>query len=120
MANALWDSTLPQAFQIDGYSETWPNEVVRSAMDVGPDKIRRRGPAIVTIVGSMIMTQTQVGTLKTFFETTLVGGALPFDWTTYRAEGSVTRTYRFTKPPKFTAVQVLAVWMVALELEQLP
>ncbi|QLH37711.1 MAG: hypothetical protein HWD60_00095 [Defluviicoccus sp.] len=43
--SAVWPSSLPQKPLVDGFSETAPNLVVRSPMDVGPAKVRRRATA---------------------------------------------------------------------------
>ena len=62
-----WPATLPQNFKADGYSETGDEVVVRTEMDAGPPKVRRRHTAKTTLLGGrMILTKTQVATLESF------------------------------------------------------
>ena len=45
---AVWPLDLPQKPLLQGFSETLPNLVTRSPMDIGPAKVRRRSTAGVT------------------------------------------------------------------------
>src|SRR4051812_37350345 len=81
MSNALWPISLPLTLLIDGYSKTLPATTIRSSMDIGPDKVRQRATAGVTPrKGRLLLTADQADTLEAFFNITLAGGALPFDW----------------------------------------
>jgi hypothetical protein len=121
MSNPSWPGDLPQTFQFANYDETWAVQVVRTNMEVGPAKIRRRGPNVELVNGEMICTRTQVLSMKTFFNVTLAGGALPFDWATQRAaDAGVTHTYRFLSPPHFITTMVVDTWIAQLKLEVLP
>jgi hypothetical protein len=118
MANDVWPSTLPQKPLVDGYGEDFPENTIRTEMEVGPAKLRRRStaaPKKITI--SFLMTQIQVATFETFFNTTLSSGSLPFDWAHPRT--GVTESFRFMKPPQIRPASGL-LWKVALELEELP
>lgn len=115
---ASWPSTLPDYLQIDGGQISFGDNVIRSSMDVGPDKVRRRTtttPDIVT--GSQYLNSTQFSTLQTFYKTTCAGGSLSFDW-----KHPVTRStvyMRFVEPPKCTAIGG-NIWRVDYVLEILP
>jgi len=66
-------------------------------MDVGAPKMRRRYTGVITDVQcAWYMSETQVSTLETFFDTTLVGGSLSFDFTHPRKKTTVTA--RFVEP----------------------
>lgn len=101
MAEAVWPSGMPQHVQMQGFSEKLPTNVIKSKMDYGPDKVRRRDVAAVTeIQCQQILSSDQRGTLVLFFRETLFDGARTFDWV-----HPVTQTsceMRFTEPPSIT------------------
>lgn len=70
----MWPATLPQSPQ-KGYTETGGVMVIRTPMDSGPAKQRRRGAATKSMDLSFIMTDAQVVTLQDFVETTILGTA---------------------------------------------
>ena len=45
MADIDWPATLPQEILAEGYEEGLPDVLVRTKMDAGPDKVRRRATA---------------------------------------------------------------------------
>ena len=117
MANAVWPASLPQDAERP-HKEKFQENTVRTPMDAGPDKVRRRYTAGVKAVqASMQMTKAQTITLETFFDDTLKGGSLPFDWLLPRT--AATATFRFTAPPELTHIAGLN-WDVQLQLEILP
>ena len=118
---ATWGSTatLPAftEFLIETYQETAPNNVIRTQMEIGPDKVRRRGTSAPTpFSGTMLMTSSQVSNLLTFFDTTLNYGAESFDAVHPRT--TVAATVRFTAPPQISPMG--ADWQVAMSFEILP
>ena len=112
---AAWPATLPQSPLVEGYSEETPDLVVRTSMDEGPAKIRRRFTANVrNITHNYLLTQAQVATLDTFFVTTLAGGALTFTFINPRT--AATDTYRFRSQPTYVPVSG-SLWRTRLDLE---
>lgn len=113
-----WPGSLPQKPLLEGLQEQAPTLTVRTQMDAGPPKIRKRFTAGIRLFSLLLsLTKAQVETLDVFFVTTSNGGATPFDWTHPRTAASV--TFRFVSPP---AYHPLAddVWRAQLELEILP
>lgn len=109
-----WPSTLPQAWLNEGYQETMPDVMIRTEMDAGPAKSRRRFTAQVTpIKAAMLLTTAEKGYLETFFNTTTAGGSLSF---TFPHDGA--DVLRFTTAPTFSKSGV--AWAVDFELEKLP
>lgn len=109
--------TLPAPL-INTFSESPPNNILRSSMDRGPDKIRRRTTANVRpIQFTMILTKAQVATLETFYVTTTTSGAAEFTYTHPRTAATVTA--RFVEPPAYTDINGL-VFSVAISLEIMP
>lgn len=100
---ATFPVTLPQTPLIQDNLEVLPDMVIRSPMEVGPPKFRKRATTAfraMTYVFNMTTAQTQ--TLDTFFETTCNGGATSFDWTNPRT-GSTDEFY-FVAPPEYEAL----------------
>lgn len=118
MPNATWPAGLPQDVEIDGYEETSPANKLRTQMDAGPAKQRRRFTAGVRpLKVTMIMTRAQIATLDAFHDATLAGGALPFDFTHPRT--LVTTTFSFVKEPMWRPLSA-TTWRAAMEWEILP
>lgn len=115
MSTPVWPASLPQVLEIQGFSEKLPNVVMRTAMETGPAKRRRRFTAAPTPVkGSLTLTVAQRATLKTFFDSDLQGGALSFDWT--HPVTGVTATYAFVSPPELRGDSGFLPVMLDLEL----
>ena len=118
MSVPAWSATLPQELFVAGYGQSAPAVTIKSSMDAGPAKVRRRFTAgISPVSGTMIMTAAQLATFQTFYNTTLLGGALRFSWTTPPAH-TVACEMRFTEAPSWTKVE--AEYEVSLSLEVLP
>jgi hypothetical protein len=67
---ATWATSLPQLFIQDSFQDTEPALFLRTEMDAGPPKLRRRFTAGHKIIsGDMILTAAQKTTLRTFFQT---------------------------------------------------
>ena len=99
---AAWPETLPLPLQ-DGYKESPPNTTLRTAMDAGPDKVRRRytaKPRNITI--KYHMTKAQIETLDTFYVTTTLSGSLWFDWTHPRTGNACSA--RFINEPDYSSI----------------
>lgn len=104
MPNATWPNTLPAYVLESGFQERLQDQVVESQMDSGPAKIRRRfTKAIRFFACQMLMTPEQTTTFETFWQTTLKGGSLPFDWVHPRTRAAT--TFRFRSPaPTYSVV----------------
>lgn len=117
---ATWPETLPQKLLIDGYSQQLANKLLRSSMDTGPAKQRRRFSAgVMPVTGKLVLDNAELEILKAFYDTTLVGGSLRFIWVdpTDKMNGNV--MFRFTSPVTWTAYGADR-FSVALQLEILP
>ena len=118
MAIPAWPGALPQELLVNGYSQSFPDITIKSNVDAGPAKVRRRFTAgVEPVSGTMIMTTAQLATLDTFFNTTLLGGSLRFSWTKPPAH-SVACEMRFTEVPSWTKVE--GDYEVSLSFEVLP
>ena len=119
MANPLWPASLPQLVAVDGYQESPPDTVLRTKMDAGPDKLRRRFTAgIRPLTVQLDLDAAQVETLDGFHVTTTAGGSLRFDWVDPRNQ--TTAEMRFVRPPVYRPAGSDAAWKAFLELEIMP
>lgn len=118
MSVPSWPTTLPQQLFVNGYSQSFAETTIKSDMDAGPAKVRRRFTAgVEPVSGTMLLTETQLGYLRTFFVDTLLGGSLRFSWTKPPAHSTACEM-RFTAPPSWTKVE--GDYEVNLSLEVLP
>ena len=91
MSDITWPEYLPQKVEKDGYSETPPDSRIRTPMDMGPAKVRRRFSAQVRPLSIVMnMTEEQLADFDTFFATTTESGSLPFDFPNPRGTGVLT------------------------------
>lgn len=112
-----WPASLPKPLA-NGFRETPPMTVIRTEMEQGPAKVRRRTTAAIRKMSlTFLMTKTEIATLETFFLTTVAGGAIAFDFTHPRT-GS-TAVCRFIRPPEYGANNGTR-FQIDVELEVLP
>lgn len=120
---ATWPASLPQTLLYDLTGMRQAGKV-RSQMDTGPAKQRKRFTAVAKEYdGALILTQAQVATFNTFYETTLGEGAVSFDWIDPYLDTSA--SLRFRAEPEVTLVRpsdTLAnrLYRVTMPLERLP
>ena len=82
MAAQVWPGTLPTDILPDGFNQQAVSVAIRTKMEAGLDKIRKRYTSpIVNSSVSMVVTFAEYTTLETFFNTTLQGGVLSFNFT---------------------------------------
>lgn len=135
-----WPTALPQYLLNRNYKETAPDLVIRTKMDAGPAKVRRRFTAGVRpIEGTLVLSDDQVIVLDNFFLSDCQGGALGFTWTFQRewrdtdlvtdtdvstdtdilAQAFAPTTMRFVKPPLYQDLGA-GNYEVTLALEIMP
>lgn len=77
---ATWPASLPTMPIAGGYGEKPQSQVLRSDMDAGPVKTRRRFTAGTReLAYSHRVTLAQADTFEDFFYNDIAAGALPFD-----------------------------------------
>jgi len=118
---ATWPTSLPQKPLAESYQEAQESQLVRSSTETGPAKQRRRFTARVdTFSCRFLMDESQVVTFKDFFNNTLEGGALSYDWEDPRTGN--TRNFRFrgsgdTAPFSIEGTRSGELYYVSVELE---
>jgi hypothetical protein len=114
-----WPGTLPQEPLYDGFSETAPNTVLRTRMDAGPPKQRRRYTAGVRVFSmSLVLTKAQVAVLDDFYLNALNGGVDAFTWQHPRTLAAA--SLRFAGEPPTYKPWSDDCWTATLTLEILP
>lgn len=98
----------------DGYKETPPDNVIRSKMDVGPDKLRKRSSSNVRNISiNLILTNELLEIFDAFY---LENAPVAFAFPNPRNEEIVQA--RFKSIPSYNLNQTL--WNVGVDLEILP
>jgi hypothetical protein len=76
-----WPIDLPQSFEVGGYSEGVADNLFETQPDTGPPIRRRRSTSAPRpLGGSMVLTESQLGVFRNFFDVTLLSGAIPFNF----------------------------------------
>jgi len=115
---ASWPAGIPQKFDQDQFSYKPEDNLIRSDMEMGPEKTRPRFTASRTFIsGSMEMTVAEWTTLLSFYESTLVYGSLEFDWSD-PVDGT-NASFRFREPPGIVSTRG-DLFTVSINVEQMP
>lgn len=112
-----WPATLPN-MELSGFALTGPANVLRTPMDAGPAKQRRRftsGPRPVT--GRVTLDSVQIDEFTDFYRNSLLDGALRFSWTDPLTGDPA--EFRFTAPYEATK-RGARLFTVVLPLEIMP
>jgi hypothetical protein len=115
---AAWPASLPQQpSNFADFTQTYQDPLVRTQMDEGEPKVRRRFTKNILIAQyTMLMTTAQCATLRTFYETTLGHGAAVFTFDEF-VYGDTSVNHRFIKPPAFKpASKVMFTVSLAFEI----
>ena len=81
MPEIVWPPSLPNVMSEKTSIED-SLDVIKTEMDVGYPKRRRRSSTVIEIFSTaLILNGDQKETLRTFVRDTLRGGTLPFSWT---------------------------------------
>lgn len=112
---AVWPSQFCPL--INSFQESPPQNLIRSDMDVGPAKIRRRTTANIRPVSfRMFLNKANVAVLDNFYLNDIMSGAEAFDFTHPRT-GQLVQA-RFQEPPQYQNQST--GYNVSISLEILP
>lgn len=80
---ADWPATLPTEFPEDGFTLQPASGVIRTQMDIGPAKTRKRTSSVVeSFSGTLVMTRNQYqNVFLPFYHNNIASGATAFNWT---------------------------------------
>lgn len=112
-----WPAALP-APALNTLRESPPDNALRTQMDKGPAKVRRRTTANTRPISFVIkILPALVITLDDFYDTETASGSIEFDYTHPRTGAAVTA--RFTTRPSYAEVEGV-LYNCSIELEILP
>lgn len=112
-----WPNTLPPP-ALSTLTETPPDNSIRSNMDKGPAKVRRRTTANVRpIAFTLKLTPAQTQILDDFYDNDTLSGSEVFDYTHPRTLQACTA--RFSQPPQY-AEQESVIYTASVTLEIMP
>lgn len=115
---ATWPATLP-APAINSFREKPPNNTIRSTMDKGPAKVRRRTTANTRPISfTLKLTPEQTQALDDFYEIETFSGADEFDYVHPRTGENVTA--RFVSEPDYSEVEGGIIYTCSISLEIMP
>ena len=116
MATA-WPSSLPTCILQDGFGQQARPNNIRTKMEAGLDKIRRRYTTpIVDSTPAMVLSFTQYEAMEVFYNTTLQGGTLSFNFTDPADDTQY--EYQFLSPPSYTSYGPLN-YLVQMQWERI-
>lgn len=118
MAAVPWPVSLPQYINVSGFGESIGETVIRTEVDVGPVKKRRRFTRSVDRLSCSIdITKDQRADFLVFYKTTTDAGVLRFEMN-HPITGVLTE-FTFAGPPNFRAIGGL-YFQAIFELEEMP
>lgn len=104
---------------VQGAGYTPGENTVRTSMDAGRAKMRRRFTAVCdSATYQIVVTEAQLQTLEDFVDITLQG-VLPFDWEDFRRPRGTPATYRFVQRPAYAPHRSGIRWIATLKLDVL-
>lgn len=114
-----WPSSLQSILNADSFGVEKGETLIRTDMDIGPAKVRRRFTKPVDkYTCSINMYQSDYATFVQFFDTTLNGGATTFNFVDPFSGTSA--IFRFTKPPSISSIGSAGWYRVTMNWEKLP
>ena len=116
---ATWPVTLPLEPIIDSITETPPNLTIRTEMDAGPAKVRRRYTVGVRLFEvSYVFSPAEMSIWENFYENTIMDGILSFTYPHPRRWG-LSIVVRLVEPPKYKS-KGGGYYEIDMQLEMLP
>ncbi len=90
MADNVWPDNVPGCFILGSHNETDSDNLIRSQMDTGPAKVRRRTSAMPRqLSGTLRLTGQELKALRAFIKTALMDGALNFIMNAQAGDGRI-------------------------------
>ena len=116
MTDIVWPNFLPQVMRLEGLTAKKKSNVVRTQMDAGPQKSRRRYTVITKeFTGSIILNETQRQLMEDWYDNVLKNGSLRFSMkdpqTLEYAE------FRFVED--YDEESVEGLWQITMKLEKM-
>ncbi|RTL05625.1 hypothetical protein EKK58_07505 [Candidatus Dependentiae bacterium] len=112
-----WPATIQDKLERDNFALEKGSTVIRTQMDVGPYKVRRRSTRPIDVLtGSIYLTASEWAVFETFYDTTINGGVTPFELP-HPITGALT-VFRFAAEPSYRSVG--SIFIVSMKWEVMP
>lgn len=119
MSEILWPSDLPALVQVQNYKDSLAETRIRTEMDAGPVKTRRRFTAgVEKVTVSIRCNRTQVARFKIFFNVDTAGGSLAWNWVDALSQEPIELMFG-ENPPDITPINQMA-FLITFPLEIQP
>ena len=116
MTALFWPELLPADFLAEGLTIQPQSNVIRTSMDAGPKKARRRYTARSTIFsGAQRLDAAELAVFERFYHAALADGALRF----YYKDPVSNQLAEFRFTEDYAATEIGGLWEVTLSLERL-
>lgn len=116
MTNIMWPTSIPQLLRLDGQKAQRKNNVIRTQMDAGPSKARKRYTVSEKLFeGTIIVTEEERQILENWYRDTLGDGTLRFAMKD--PQSLQLSEFRFTED--YTEVSLEGLWKITMKLEKL-
>ena len=116
MAEIFWPDGLPSDFLAEGLEIRPQSNVIRTKMDAGPNKARRRYTARTVIFsGKQRFDDGELEVFERFYQTVLADGVLRFNFKD--PIGGESAEFRFTED--YSVIEIGGLFEVTLPLERL-
>ncbi len=116
MTDKLWPSSLPQVMRLESLHAKKKSNVVRTKMDSGPQKARRRYTVSTKVFrGSVVLTEPQRKILEDWYVNTLGNGVLRF----------IMKDPQTLQPSEFRFIDDYdedskdGLWIITMEMEKM-
>lgn len=117
MTTPLFPATLPAA-SLGSYSYRPGENLIRTEMENGPAKVRRRFVSVPTDVNvSWKFSREELATFEGFFRNTIYDGAAWFQMKLVNGAGETLCTARFKEPYQAEALSRENAWRITATLE---
>jgi len=116
MADIFWPEGLPNTLLMEGLAGKRSSNVIRTQMDAGPKKVRRRYTASTKyFTGKLLLDAGQLSELEQFYRAVLADGVLRFNF--IDPQTLETGEFRFTED--YSENSTNGMFEVTLSLERL-
>ena len=115
---ATWPASLQQVLNEQGFTYEIGDTAIRSEMETGMPKVRRRFTKPINKLScSILLNISQYSTFSVFFNTTLNGGVNTFNFN--NPLSASTSEFRFITPPQISPLGG-QVFQVSMQWEEIP
>ena len=116
MTAIAWPELLPSGLLADGFSKQPQSNVIRTAMDAGSKKARRRYTArAIRYSGRQVFDTAELAVFEQFYHTVLADGVLRFNF----ADPITLETAEFRFTEDYTVTEIEGFYEVTMTLEKL-